>query len=171
MSMEIHKTPFEDELYSQHCYELFAEDEAWQEYEYSADDPRQWLWRSYECIDYPNRYTVAQFAVDMGYKDNPQLHHSMYAVTSMSMEDDESSLRKANLWYISFNEFGDREVIHHLTMFLDSNQTNEERRQNETDEINFAINSGLAEPNQDDLLNLGWTLEILKHGKQNPTED
>lgn len=168
MSIEAYKSPSEDQSYGQYCQDLLSQDVAWQEFECRPGDHQQWVWRNYEYSDYPHKYTVAEFGVDLGYGGNSYVVHAMYFVTSMSMEADDYGLRKMNQWFIAYDSFSHKEEISHLTVSPGPVELDDETRQKEMDSISFALASGLAVPNQADLLELSWTLEILKHSQANP---
>lgn len=167
MSIESYSTPFDSETYGGSCHDLFEEESLWQEYDGGPDNFQKWVWRSQEYIDYPNRYDIAEYAIDLGYKDNPYLVHAMYVVTAMAMEDDEDGFRRVNQWFISYDMASQQEEVNYLFRMLNPNLTEDGIQQKGNDNFKFAIDSGLARPNQIDMLELGWAIEMLKQAKQN----
>ena len=168
--MEIHKTPFENQTYSQSCHELFTIDDPWQEYDTQLESYQRMYWRRQEYADYPNSYDIAQFALDFGFNEKHYLVHTLYIVASLSLEADDDGFRKVDQWFISNDIFGSKEQVNYISTILHPDLDAEKLRQNGNDNFRFAVESGLAQPNDTDLLELGWVLEILKHGKQNSNQ-
>lgn len=166
MNHEVMRPPYEKGSYSQNCEELFDGSEEWINYDTGDDSTRDWVRREKQISDYPNRYSITEFGVNLGDEDYSYILHGMYLVASMSMEDDDFGVRTQNQWFVSFDQFTLEEKIDHISLPIDPLFFETDAAQNQRESIQFSIDSGLSVPNELDLLELTWVLDELKHGSQ-----
>ena len=152
--MKYEKPSFQPGDFSERSLELFTDNASWER----TNRLNHGHSRAVTFTEWPNRYWVSQYGTEKG-MIRKSVEHVLFEVALMSALRTEDGLRDFKRWYI-IPSAQRPETVYCIQNVIYATPEEEAAQGDSSRSSRFALEQGLAAPNEEDLIQLGMILDL-----------